>query len=135
MSELTQRCLALPKKDRAILIKVLKQSLHEKDEGRGRFGMLYKVATSIVGNGILTQSRDHKLVTARKIIAYTMRCEGYSLSAIGRAMNRNHASVMYMLKMWEDVKAYPDVFREDMEMYEEFNRRLEYEEKVSSKVV
>ena len=42
---------------------------------------------------------------------------------------------MYMLKMWEDVKAYPDVFREDMEMYEEFNRRLEYEEKISGKMV
>ena len=88
MNELTRRCLYLKKEDRQKLIRILTESLEEeeKEDDGSRFATLYKAATDVCGHGILTSSRDFNLVMGRRMIAYQMRLEGYSLLTIGKRL-------------------------------------------------
>lgn len=112
MTELTRRCLELSLKERTRLINILQDSLVEKEDDGSRFSVIYKAATKVCGQGILTSSRDFKLVMGRRMIAYQMRKEGYSYMSIGRHLVRHHASVIHMVKMMEDILHY----QWDMEM-------------------
>ena len=106
MNRLTRECLILPKAERIRLINILKESLDEREETGSRFDVLYKAATAVCGEGILTAARDFPLVMGRRLIAYQMRQEGYSLCAIGKKLAKHHASVHHMTKMMEDVINY-----------------------------
>lgn len=134
MNELTRQCLDLTKKNRKRLIKILEDSLIEKEDDGGRFHILLSIAEEIVGKGILSRLRDLNLVIGRRMIAYQMRQEGYSLMAIGKKLIRHHSSVMHMIRMMEDAIKFQ--FRPELTYWEEFQQKLkEHEEKVSSKVV
>ena len=124
MTELTRRCLDLSKQNRERLIRILTESLKEdelEDDG-SRFAALYKAATEICGQGILTSSRDFNLVMGRRMIAYQMRLEGDSLPTIGRHLIRHHASVMHMIKMMEDVMTFR--FPVEMGYWDMFKKKL-----------
>ena len=112
MTELTRRCLELSLKERTRLINILQDSLVEKEDDGSRFSVIYKAATKVCGQGILTGARDFRLVMGRRMIAYQMRREGYSYMSIGRHLVRHHASVIHMVKMMEDILHY----QWDMEM-------------------
>ena len=112
MTELTRRCLELSLKERTRLINILQESLVEKEDDGSRFSVIYKAATKVCGQGILTGARDFRLVMGRRMIAYQMRREGYSYMSIGRHLVRHHASVIHMVKMMEDILHY----QWDMEM-------------------
>jgi hypothetical protein len=112
MTELTRRCLELSLKERTRLINILQDSLVEKEDDGSRFSVIYKAATKVCGQGILTGARDFRLVMGRRMIAYQMRKEGYSYMSIGRHLVRHHASVIHMVKMMEDILHY----QWDMEM-------------------
>lgn len=129
MTELTRRCLSLNRKNREHLIKVLQESLEEKEHCCDeRFQILYKIATDMFGQGILTSSRDFSLVLGRRFIVHQMREEGYSYPAIGKHLIRHHASVIHMQKMMEDVFRYPQVFSLEMTYWDMFQKKLkEYE--------
>lgn len=135
MTDLTRQCLALRKDRREYLIKILTDSLNnEREDDGSRFSLLYKVATEICGNGILTQCRDFKLVMARRMIAYKMRKEGYSLSSIGRYLLRNHASVKHQVLMMQDAIDFK--FQYELALWELFNQKVaEYEKEMESNVV
>ena len=102
MTELTRRCLSLSKSQREKLIKKLQESLNEREDDGSRFATLLKAATEICGQGILSSSRDFNLVMGRRMIAYQMRLEGYSLMTIGKRLIRHHASIIHMVRMMED---------------------------------
>lgn len=112
MTELTRRCLELSLKERTRLINILQESLSEREDDGSRFSVIYKAATRVCGQGILTGARDFRLVMGRRMIAYQMRKEGYSYMSIGRHLVRHHASVIHMVKMMEDILHY----QWDMEM-------------------
>ena len=112
MTELTRRCLELSLKERTRLINILQESLSEREDDGSRFSVIYKAATKVCGQGILTGARDFRLVMGRRMIAYQMRREGYSYMSIGRHLVRHHASVIHMVKMMEDILHY----QWDMEM-------------------
>ena len=133
MTELTRRCLDLSKASKEKLIKVLTASLaeEEREDDGSRFSLLYKAATDICGQGILSSRRDLNLVIGRRMIAYKMREEGYSLTTIGRHMIRHHASVLHQVRMMEDALSMK--FDYDIALWELFNQKVaEYEKKVQS---
>ena len=103
MTELTRRCLSLSKSQRERLIKRLQESLNEREDDGSRFVTLLNAATEVCGQGILSSSRDFNLVMGRRMIAYQMRLEGYSLMTIGKRLIRHHASIIHMIRMMEDV--------------------------------
>jgi chromosomal replication initiation ATPase DnaA len=134
MTELTRQCLDLTKKNRKRLIKILEDSLIEKEDDGGRFHILLSIAEDIVGKGILSRFRDLNLVIGRRMIAYQMRQEGYSLMAISKKLTRHHSSVMHMIRMMEDAIKFQ--FRPELTYWEEFQQKLhEHEKKISSEVV
>ena len=128
MTELTRRCLDLSKASKEKLIKVLTDSLNEeeREDDGSRFSVLYKIATDICGNGILSNRRDFNLVIGRRLIAYKMRKEGYSLSTIGKHMYRHHASILHAVRMLQDAIDWK--FQPEFTLWETFNEKLkEYE--------
>ena len=127
MTELTRRCLYLPKPDRQRLIRILTESLEEEREDDGsRFAILYKAATDVCGQGILTSSRDFNLVMGRRMIAYQMKLEGYSFVTIGKRLMIHHASVIHMVRMMCDTMVFR--FKDEMEYWNKFQEKLkEYE--------
>ena len=124
MDELTRRCLYLSRERRAKLARILTESLEEEekvDDG-SRFAVLYKAATDVCGNGILTESRDFNLVMGRRMIAYQMRQDGFSLMAIGKRLIKHHASVLHMVRMMED--AFTFKFKEELRYWERFQNKV-----------
>lgn len=131
MTELTRRCLDLSKANKERLIKVLTESLanDEREDDGSRFSLLHKAATDVCGQGILSSRRDLNLVIGRRMIAYKMRQEGYSLAAIGKNMIRHHTSVLHQVRMMED--ALQMKFDYDCALWELFNIRVkEYEKEI-----
>lgn len=122
MNELTRRCLELPFNERQKLINVLKESLDGKEDDGSRFAILYKAATEVCGNGILSKSKDFNLVMGRRMIAYQMRLEGYTYMSIGKKLIRHHASIIHLVKMMEDVIKYQ--FGLEMGYWTLFQRKI-----------
>lgn len=128
MTELTRRCLYLPKPDRQRLIRILTESLEEeeREDDGSRFAILYKAATDVCGQGVLTSSRDFNLAMGRRMIAYQMKLEGYSFVTIGKRLMRHHASVIHMVRMMCDTMTFR--FKDEMEYWNKFQEKLkEYE--------
>ena len=125
MTELMQQCLLLPNDEKQALISFISSSLDkEQEDSASRFFTLYKVATSIVGDGILTDSRMRELVIGRMLIVYQMRQEGYTLQVIGGHLGRNHASVYNLEKRMEDVLNYPKVFQSEIQQWDRFQELI-----------
>lgn len=122
MNELTRRCLELPFNERQKLINVLKESLDGEDDDGSRFAILYKAATEVCGNGILSKSKDFNLVMGRRMIAYQMRLEGYTYMSIGKKLIRHHASIIHLVKMMEDAIKYQ--FGLEMGYWTLFQRKI-----------
>lgn len=124
MTELTRRCLAVSKDARRRLIKILTESLEEKESGEERFEVLYKIVTGMVGEGMLTSCRDANLVIGRCLIAYQMRLENYSLQAIGKCLYKNHSSICCMCKKMKEALEYPHIYKREVSYWEDFKKRL-----------
>lgn len=55
--------------------------------------------TEVPVRDILGQTRVTRATHARQMVMYIARREGFSLSAIGRVLNRDHSSVAHGVKM------------------------------------
>lgn len=51
---------------------------------------------------VLSRTRDTRTCNARHVISYLMRSRGHSFARIGRCLRRNHATVIYGIRMIED---------------------------------
>ena len=122
MTELTRRCLSLSKSQREKLIKRLQESLNEREDDGSRFATLLKAATDVCGQGIISSSRDFNLVMGRRMIAYQMRLEGYSLLTIGKRLIRHHASIIHMIRMMNDTMTFR--FKDEMEYWNKFQQKI-----------
>lgn len=63
-------------------------------------------ATSIPAWVIYSKKRDKKFAHARQLVYYLAHRHGMSFSAIGRAMRRDHTTVMHGVKC-EELRRYP----------------------------
>jgi len=61
---------------------------------------------------IFSPSRNKKLVTARSIIAYCLRRQNHSFPQIGKALNRNHATILNLQKHFKkNVDKYKEPYK------------------------
>lgn len=72
----------------------------------------------------LNNSRSREDVAGRMIIAYQLRADGYSTMEIGRMVGRNHATILYLCKQMQSCIAYPNSYRSEHDMWEEFQNML-----------
>lgn len=125
MTELTRQCLSLDRGKRERLARLLQESLARPEPTDDkRFRVLYEAATRMLGQGILSNSRDYTLVLGRRFIAYQMIEEGYSYSTIGRFLSKSHSSIMHMQKMMDDVFRYPEAFKLELAYWKQFQSIL-----------
>ena len=65
----------------------------------------------ITSEDILGKCRKAHMSESRVIIAHILRYIGYSLTEIGEILNRDHSSVIYYLKTFENRYKYEVSFR------------------------
>jgi hypothetical protein len=76
-----------------------------------------------------SNTRQRKYVEARAIYYKLLRDNSrMSLEAIGKTMNRNHATALYSLKNIEDWLEYDEQLKQD---YETLNKRVEHAAKIN----
>ena len=76
-----------------------------------------------------SNTRRRKYVEARAIYYKLLRDNSrMSLEAIGKTMNRNHATALYSLKNIEDWLEYDEQLKQD---YETLNKRVEHAAKIN----
>lgn len=61
------------------------------------------------------RSRKVKIVDARKIVVGLARMKGLSFPAIGKGLNRDHSSIIYLNKEFENLLKYDEQFKADSE--------------------
>lgn len=65
--------------------------------------------TGITRDEMLSRSRKHDLVEARSVFAYAASSVGFSASAIGRYLLRDHTTVLNLIKRAKDNKKTVDL--------------------------
>ena len=61
------------------------------------------ISNEITKEELLSKSRIPQLVKTRAALIYILRGKGLTLSQIGRAMNKNHATIIHSLKKGDSV--------------------------------
>ena len=131
MRELTRQCLSLNRTKRERLARILQESVERPEpcDDKDRFQVLYKIATEMFGNGILTRCREYNLVLARQFIVFQMHGEGYSYPVIGKHLIRHHSSAIHMYKQMENIFDYPEYYVSEIAQWNQFRKRVkEYDE-------
>ena len=89
-----------------------------------RYTVVLLAAQQAVGKR-LGAGRDKEDVLIRMFTAYRLREEGYSLEAIGKALGRNHSTVIhYVQKRLPDMLSIPHIYRSEAEMFNKMNEIL-----------
>lgn len=128
--KLIRECLYLRDEHKKKLITILQDSMKDNGTTNERFNLMLRIASEIVGSGIMTRTREPRTSAGRNCIAYQMRQEGYSTVQIGKLFGRHHSSILHMVRLMEDVISYPRTFIEDEEIWNKFKAKLqEHDEK------
>lgn len=57
---------------------------------------------------VLSRSKKHKIVLVRFIICYYLRQKFLTFEEIGKILGRNHATIVYALKQYDNLVATKD---------------------------
>lgn len=133
MDKIIQELLSLPKEQRAHLIVVLKNSLSEKGKSiEERFKIMKKAADRIIGEDILSDNRKSIAVYGRRMVAYAMRQEGFSLQAVGNKLKKDHSTICSLAKGMQDILDYPHIFKAEVKMWNAFKESIHYDDSRAS---
>ena len=89
-----------------------------------RYKTLLPIAEEIVGFKN-TRRRTFDQLVLRCIVACKLREEGFSVSAIGRAMGYSHANILYYFGKKQDFFAIPTMYERELRWFREFNEEIE----------
>lgn len=76
--------------------------------------------SAIIGRDVLEPTRESVVVWARYMIAYKMRKDGYSTTAIGDCLGLHHATVMHGSQRVKDMLEFPGMFRQEFSIWKKF---------------
>lgn len=84
-----------------------------------RYEDLVKIAEKVVGVRLgKSKERDNTII--RMLVAHRLSKEGYGRTETGRAMGRDHASVLNLIRRMDDALSLPRVYRRENELYRLF---------------
>lgn len=92
---------------------------------RGRFTYLLNKMEAVLGKRVQLIARNPDDVWARTMIAYEMILEGYTFGEIGRQMEKNHSTVMYLKKKMEDALSLPRAYRDILSIWYTFKSTID----------
>lgn len=78
----------------------------------------------ICGMDIVSRVKKNRAVWARNIVAYWMRKCGYTLGQAADAICRDHATVVHAQKQVECMLAYPNVYKEEYDIWCKFMEEI-----------
>lgn len=70
----------------------------------------------------LSRERSKENTTLRAMVSHRLRLEGYTYSEIGKMIQRDHSTVMHLCGVMRDMLSVPNAYREEMEIWGEFER-------------
>lgn len=70
-----------------------------------------QVCGAIVVNNFRNKSNKRDYLFPRMIVAYHLRTQGWTVSDIGRVLNRDHSTISYYLKKYDDEYRLNEDFR------------------------
>ena len=86
-----------------------------------RYEFVLRAAESAVGRK-LTEERDATNTIIRCFVAHRMRVDGYTFGEIAHLMDRDHSSVIYLVRRMSGMLSVPSSYKKEMTMFGEFVR-------------
>lgn len=86
-----------------------------------RYDFLIHAAESATG-WELTEERNAVNTIIRCFVAHRMRVEGYTFGEIAHLMNRDHSSIIYLVRKMVGMLSVPSSYKKELSMFREFNR-------------
>ena len=90
----------------------------------------YVIANNINRDEFISSSRKREIVDSRMIyFAVARNLGGYTLSELGKSVNRDHATVMYAIRNYEHLSSYDESMKHKYYKASIIYRTLEYKPK------
>ena len=90
----------------------------------------YVIANDINRDEFISSSRKREIVDSRMIyFAVARNLGGYTLSELGKSVNRDHATVMYAIRNYEHLSSYDESMKHKYYKASIIFRTLEYKPK------
>lgn len=96
----------------------------EKEDVRSVADRYVRAMSEIVGQDILMRTRSSLLVWARNMVAYQMRLEGYSVTAVGDRLGLNHSTVTHCKSRVEEMLSHPMFYPRETRIWQKFKETL-----------
>ena len=88
-----------------------------------RCAYIIGVAEEVTGHK-LDGSRSEANTLVRRFAALRLDQEGYGRTEVGRAMKKNHATVLNLCQKMNDILSLPNLYKRENALYSEFEMRL-----------
>lgn len=88
-----------------------------------RYEYILDRAEKSVGEKLSSQ-RTAGNTLIRSIVAYQMRKEGYTITDIGKQMNRDHSTVTHLVRKFNDMLSVPAAYESEIEMFRDFEKSI-----------
>lgn len=130
IKELKRRCERLSHNEKVELRDFLTLCIIEGEECPKtplRASILLGEMKRIYGKAISYSNRDAWCVWARTMVAYQMTLEGYSSGEIGRQMEKDHSTIIYLRRKMQDALDYPQAYKDIIPIWERFQELIRYD--------
>ena len=125
MNKILKKALALCPEDRTRLIDALQASLRDEEPAvNRRAAKMLQVMGEATGRPVEPKMRNSFNSWARAIVAYSLAAEGFSETAIGRALSRDHSTVNHMKKNVSQALTCPAMYPDVVSWYNSFHAVL-----------
>ena len=84
----------------------------------------FKAAMEKVSGDKLANNRTFEQVVYRSIIANQLREEGYTFESIGKAMGRDHSTVVFYIDKMKTFASLPIMFEKELQLLRMFNDEI-----------
>ena len=120
---------ALPVNEQRELMLRLQSSVLKGANSRRRYETLRSAAAAAMNvDNIEGGNRVHERVWARYLVSWQMRMEGYTLSEIGRCIQRDHSTVVHGIAEINNVVENPECYPAGAAAIREFIRIIKESE-------
>ena len=129
-NEFIEEVLSLSTAERRDLMRKIGKSLI-KEEHAENLRERYDIVKSVVENVMehkMTEGRTRDDVLCRMFVAYILHQDGYSLSKIGEILNKNHSTVIYLVRTVNDMVEVPSAYSFEISKLNEIQTRLQWTE-------
>lgn len=96
----------------------------ERGVPQEKFDAYLRIAGEVVGCEINLKCKRRDMVLGRVFIIAQLYREGYAISKIAERVQKQRDVVSYNLDKYEDLLKYPNVFHEEIELWNRFQEKI-----------